>query len=381
MRQSLTLLIALFSVSVLYAQITIESNTLPKRGDMLEYSTFVDYQDTTSHRNSGENMVWTFNDISVTGSTIESYLDISTTDLADSFPDADLLVSLDGLDAAAKRYPDKIAVIGFTTGGFGGFGVDSAIDFSKEFTVRQTPLSFGTAYDDDVEVIFTIDAAQIPFLDSLDAEALGLPGEIDAIRVTTELSRSEEVIGWGTVNILNESREVLQVKEINNTNTAVELGVLVFGFPVWIDIGEAFGMEGFGGLETTTTYKFMSDDSQTSIVEFNEDRFMDAEGMSTLSVTGRVSGEILSDTKDISFASAGYSIFPNPSSQYFILNNFEKIAETTSIKMYDGMGRLVLQKSSYSLGERISVDGLNKGLYLLMIHDGAENVSTQVVIK
>jgi len=350
------------------AQITIEAITLPKEGDILLYQNFAGYEDTLAYQTNGEDVTWEIGKLDIVGNSEETYSDIADTDLVDSFPDANMVLELGGFQAAALRTANTVEVVGISTGGFGGFGIDAAIDFDDNYVVRQTPLTYGSQFDDSFEIIFTLAADLIPGLDSLD---LGIGGVLDSIRVTTNSSKSEEVIGWGTLNLWGQEKEVLKVEQIDNSETKLEVGVLVLGFPVWIDATEFLGATGFGGVQSRYTYKFLAADLKTSVIEFTENRFQDTIGNNLITISGRVSGDIMSGTENLTFEEGLISAFPNPTSDYIILRSDNvELTNADKVTIMDLHGRAVLT-TAYRLGDRINLSSLVDGQYLISVH--AEN--------
>lgn len=377
--------------ATLSSQITIESNVLPKVGEELEYRTFAGYEDTLSYAENGENIVWDFNDIQITGTATEIYQDINETLWADTFPDADMIVDFTGFPAVAKRYDDRIAILDIIAEGFGGFGFDAEIQISDEFIVQSTPMTYGTYNEDDLEIVATIDASLLPFLDSIDLSDFGIIGELESLRITVNTTEIEDVVGWGQVNILNEERAVLKVKEEQISDTKVELGLNVFGFPLWLDVGEIFGNDpggggpgglgGFGGMQSFVTYKFLAADSKMSIVEFTENRFQDTLGINMLTVSGRVSGDIIAGTDNLTLEDADYTVFPNPASGHLIIANEDETGESISVDIFSMMGQLLQTSKNYVIGDPLTLLSLDNGQYLLRVRRDERVLSSRFVIQ
>jgi len=373
--------IFMFCSLIAIGQITVESNTLPDVGDELVYTTLILPEDTImAYRETGENFVWTFNDFELGGQMIEAYTDINTTTLADSFPDSDMIITLGLFDAAASREPNRIVVNGINTGGFGGFEIDASLQLSNDYTIRETPLLFGTVNSDDVDLIFTFDAALIPGIDSLDLG--GLPGSIDSIRVTTELTREEEVIGWGTVNVMDESREVLHVREENTTDVLLEVGVNVIGFLIWFDVSDFFGMAGgFGGEQIATTYRFVDADNKASVIEFTENVFADTLGNDMVVVTGRTGLELdASSTNDPTLLNQlSLEVFPNPASE-FITINVTNYNQSLDVSLYNTLGQIEGQWPNLTNGSQLDVSQLDEGNYIILTQTADRELYQKLII-
>lgn len=386
--RSLLLFLSVFIPLTAFSQITIESNTLPKVGDVLIYQDFAGYEDTLAYQQNGEDVTWDIGRLNITGTSEEAYEDISMSELADSFPDANMLVDLNGFQAAALRGPNSIEILGISTGNQGGFGgfnldsIDAAINFDDNYVLRQTPLTYGSRFEDGFEVIFTFPASLIPGLDSIDTGALG--GALESIRITTTASKSEEVVGWGSLSIWETEKEVLKVEQIDVTETIIEVGVNVFGFVLWINAGDLLGggMDvGFGGAQEVTTYKFLSADLQTSFVEFTENRFADTLGNNFITVSGRVSGNVMSSNENLSFDEGSLALYPNPSYDFITLETADKnLGSEWSIEIIDLQGQRILSLPSYQHSDKIDVSGLQAGHYLLRVSTESNNYLTKMTV-
>ncbi len=371
----------LISTLIVSGQIIVESNTLPDIGDELVYTNLILPQDTVLGFNeTGADRIWTFNEFELGGQMLETYQDISTTALADSFPESDMLVTLGLFTAAARRDPNRIVINGINTDGFGGFGIDVSLQLSSEYTIRETPLSFGSINEDDVDVIFTFDAGLIPFLDSLDL--MGLPGAIDSIRVTTFLSRDEEVVGWGTVNVREESREVLQVREENFTDIMLEVGIDLAGFLIWFDVTDLISMAGVGaGGQSSTTYRFIEADSKLAVIEFTENTFADSLGNNMQLLTARTGLELdVSSTADVSpFNPLSIDIFPNPTAD-FVSIEVSNYNDNLDVMIYNQVGQLVGKWNDIRNGSALDISQINIGQYAIIVHTKDRELREKLVI-
>lgn len=373
MRFTLAISITLFISTLVFGQITIDSNTLPDIGDQLEYTTFNNYTDSTSYRKNGEDVTWIISDIIPTDTQIESYNKVDSNPLGLEYPDANMIIDLNGAQAAAIRSDRTIEVIGisadsFGFGGFEGIEFDAKVIIDNPFVIRKTPFSYLERIDDEFNTVVTLGSDIIPGLDSLE---LPIPGaSLDSIRLTLDFTKTEEAVGWGKLNILGNSIDVLKVEQIDGTNTTIEIGLSILGFITWIDAGDIFGGgggPGFGGNQETFTYKFLSADSKRSIVEFTENRMPDASGAQQLNVTGRISAEFLTDIEEVLSSDFIVKVFPNPTSD--ILNlSFEEDLEILNLSIYNQKGQLIKKYVDQNNYTELNVGDLNSGQYLLRIN-------------
>jgi hypothetical protein len=364
-----SILLASFS----YGQVTVTSMSLPDIGDELDYTIFAEYQDTVSYRISGENMEWTFDGFNTVNTQTEVYTDISTTALADSFPNANMLLEFGGFESAALKTDTSLALVGVIVEGLGGLGVEFNVDLDEPFRLRTAPFEYGDVIEDEFSVIVSFSASIIPGIDSFD---IGVPGTtIDSIRITTDISKKEEAIGWGTLNMLGLQKEVLQIKEDNNTNTIIELGVTAFGTMLWINAAALLGdmVDAFGGNQTTTTYKFLTANDKRSVIEFDESRVIDTSDISTLVVNGRTSAEFLSSTADLSLNQSAFTLYPNPATDLLHITT-EVGEDIESISIYNAAGQLEKKINHLIKWQSVSTENLPIGIYFL--HIKTKNLET-----
>lgn len=380
MKYCISLIIICLITTSAISQITIGSNTLPNIGDALEYTTFQDYKDTLAYRENGEDKKWLFDDIVASATEYENFLDISGSELAQEYPNANMIIDFDGAEAAAIKTDRTIEIIGLSDEDFGDLGgigggveFDAKINFPSPFVIRKTPFSYLEKIDDAFDVTVSLGADFIPGLDSLE---LPIPGSLDSIRVTLEFVKTEEATAWGTVNLLGEAIDVLKVEQIETTNTTIELGLSIFGFLTWLDASEIFGGAGgggdvgFGGDQATTTYKFMSADSKRSIIEFTENRIIDTLGMSQLNVSGRLSAAYLTDLSEASDKHNEYVLYPNPTQDYIQIKGENQKLDKISI--YNSVGQIISSSSSYTANQEIMTSHLEAGVYYLRIEANSE---------
>jgi hypothetical protein len=93
-----------------------------------------------------------------------------------------------------------------------------------------------------------------------------------------------------------------------------------------------------------------------------------------------IASDILS-VSNISFSET-LSIYPNPASSYFNISVSETL-ENVSVGIYDVMGRAVSSRnfSMFETNERISTEGLSKGMYFVRVSNGAFQTTKKVLIK
>ncbi len=379
MKFLLTLTSILLSYS-LFGQVIVNSMSLPDIGDELDYTIFSDYQDTMDYRASGEDMNWTFEGFNAVNAQTEVYTDISTTSFRDSFPDANMLLEFGGFESAAIRTDSSLAILGVIVEGLGGLGIELNVDLDEPFRLRTTPFEYGDVIEDNFEVAFSFSASIIPGLDSFD---IGIPGAtIDSLRFTTSISKREEAIGWGTLDMLGQQNEVLQIQENSNTSTTIEVGVNAFGNFLWLNAAAFLGdmVDAFGGNQNTVTYKFLTASDKRSVVEFSENRVQDTTGNNMLVVNGRTSADYLSNTDELLSDNIDIQISPNPASDRIQITGSD-LSDRAHVIIYNINGLRVLSVSDIGTDSSIDISAIPAGSYIIHYNSGSDIAVRKLIIQ
>jgi len=299
------------------AQVVLGTNTLPKPTDEFDFTAFSGYEDTLSFQTNGEDVEWNFSSFNITNTVTENYLDPNGTELIDSFPETNIAFELGPFAAAGLRTDTTLEVIGIFASGFAGFEVDAAVNFDDNYLVQRRPMVFGDSYEDDYNIEIGISAAEL----GLDSLEIGFPGAIlDSVKIQTQNSYVEEAVGWGLANIEGSAHEVLKVLRTETSNTNIEIGLLVFDQPLWLNATELFpDAEEFAGEQSFVTHRFLEPDTKWALAEFRVNRFPDTLGVEQVSVTGRIRGDILSSIKPELNISESLLVLPNPIENSFII--------------------------------------------------------------
>jgi len=375
-------IISLYSVLLMFcfsanAQITVPNSTLPDVGDILQFTRF-DYDENTSFKVEGENLNWSYDGFMVTGPATEEYFDITGTELADSFPSANMIVDIAGFQAAAVRTTNTIDVIGLGTLDFMGISVDGGVDFDDAYTYKKTPINYGDFYEDNFDITIQIASDLIPFLDSIE---LPLPGAmLDSIRINVLTYKSEEATAWGTLDLLGQSYDVLKVEQVDTSDFVIEAGVNIFGSFIWID-ASAFLADMIPVVPTRVTHKFLDTSSKEPLVQFTDSTFEDpVTGQTVLQVTGRLSANILSSSEEIEVNSNLLNVYPNPTQEYLNIKMDSDLDLIDQFSIYNLEGRLVYQSKNILNNSRISVESLAEGQYFVKLQAGKKVFVEQVQI-
>jgi hypothetical protein len=345
-----------------YSQITVQPESLPDIGDILLYRQFTGFDDTSAYRASGENQLWVLDSFNLTGNVEESYLDINGTSIGDTFPEANMLVSLLIFEAAAIRTDSSIDIIGVLPGDFSGFGVETNPVFSEPFAIRKTPFQYGDMIEDELSFQIQFPSSLIPGLDTIEIPFASL----DSIRVTITISKSEEATAWGDLEFDDQIFDVLQIKQMEATNTLFEAGLsTLLGF-VWVDATQFIGDIASTFNQQSTTYKFVTADSKVSIIEFRETLIQDT----ILNVTGRIGEEVISGLSDPISRGLNFSVYPNPSDEYIIIRSKNNQMTSTEVLIVNTDGKICRHIPNYLPGNKISLRNLPSGLYYVGVYPG-----------
>jgi hypothetical protein len=365
MKKSITLLFVIFSYFSATGQITIGSDCIPDVGDVLSYSVIANIEDSINYLNDGEDLTWSYNDLTYDGNIDVAFQDISGTLLADSFPQANAALAFAGFLSIANIMENEVSLIGLAGNPLSFLTGDSSrVLFSEPFTYKKTPINYGDSYEDDFEIVFTFPAEVVPGADSI---MLPIPGAtLDSARVRILVYKSEEVTAWGTLNLNGKSHEVLKVKQIDTVGTTLEAGISFLGNILWIDASDFVnpGEFGFGLDQNTTTYKFLENNNKEAVLEIRETMIQDSSGNEFIQRSGRVSNSILSDVAEVYKKPIEIDIFPNPSSHKIKVNCTTKM---NKVEIYTSNGQLM--ESIYPLNSFCEVDisNFNEGVYILTI--------------
>lgn len=361
---SLCLLLVFVCCSVT-AQITVPNTTLPDVGDVLQTTRF-DYElETSSFKTRGENLSWTYDDFVIMGPAEEQFLDITGTELADSFPQANMIVALAGFQAAAVRDDNTIEVVGLGTLDFMDVEIDGGVNFDDSYTLRKTPISYGDFYEDNFDISLQLAAETIPFLDSIE---IPLPGaELDSIRINVVTYKSEEATAWGTLEVLGTSYDVLKVEQVDTSDFIIEAGLNIAGNIIWLNANDFLG-DVIPSIPNRITHRFLDENTKTGIIQFTDVSVTDPEtGEVTERVTGRLNADILSSAQEVQANSNALRVFPNPSSDVFQIELDSDVKSLQELSVYNLKGERVLQKTKLANRTQISMRDLAEGHYILKI--------------
>ncbi len=362
----LSLSFTLLFAGLSYTQTTINDSTLPEIGDQLIYTNFNVDSSINDYKNQGENLTWEYSNLNLLNDQTENYEDINGHNLQDKFPNANMVLNVFGFDAAANRMTQSIEILGLDIPEFAGIPVNSNVIFDEPFTLRSTPFGYGDIIEDSYQFQLTFGSDLIPGIDTLTIPGINV--QIDSIRSTTTIHKVEEGTAWGTLNLEGNEYDVLKVKQDDITSSTIEVGFEVFGQFTWLD-ASLFLQDFFEMLnQTSTTYKFLTNDSKTSLIEFTEIQLPDTIGGGQVNVVARVSKNLPSSL-NYSLTQNDVNIYPNPAQDFLFIKGIESPKSNTNWTIYNSSGKEV-SEGYFNEDGLIDISSLSSGHYFIKIQDG-----------
>jgi len=92
-----------------------------------------------------------------------------------------------------------------------------------------------------------------------------------------------------------------------------------------------------------------------------------------------ITGDFVSDVKEITEAPNSINVYPNPTDQYLQLSG-DHLANS-DLSIYNAQGNLVMTQSLIDQEHSIDVSGLNNGLYFIQVINKENKISTARFIK
>ena len=266
MRSKFTFILVFTINMSLFAQTEITSASFPEAGDVLKTLTLDDPNIPADFR-AELDANWDFSDLTANGAFEEIYLDIAEAQFDSLFPEATTFQGGDGFGETYFRGTDtEFAFLGFAGTDLTGLGFGSDLVYSSPYVIRRA-MSFvlGDQFFTSTQAISRIGVTDLPdFLQ--DSLLANIPIPIDSIGVGVTLERSDFTDAWGKVSIPGGTFDVIRMKSTETTNTVIEVKVPIFG---WQDISGFLGGgggPGFGGIDTTVTYQYISNDAKEPIL-------------------------------------------------------------------------------------------------------------------
>jgi len=344
-----------------HSQITISNTSFPVIGDKLK---MVENFNLTGNLNMGPvngPQTWDFSSLNQGRLYEENYKDGKSGTDAAAFPDANLLVDIDGQVQYLKSSSSKIEVVGI--GGANDF-IDAPITirYSKRPNLRIAPLNFINSTSSESEFRIDIGAKILP--DSLLAL---IPIAFDSIRIQFANSSKGVVDAYGTLKMQSKEFPVLREKVETNSETKVFLKI----FGLWIDplplLGGNIpgGFENLLGKDTTITYNFYTNTKKEILVSAEYDLRNNLQVVNFADVGG-----VLSSTSE--YNAPNFTVYPNPTSDVLRIQTPNWKKGVYLISILDISGRTLYAEPSElqeNLNKEINISAFEKGVYILTVRD------------
>lgn len=335
----------------IHAQITLTSANFPVVGNKFEV--IVDtLAAEASPGNSGSNQTYDLSGILNHNTRYVSFDAVSSSPNGANFPNAELVTSFFGAEGFIDLNSSEMNVIGFA-GDPTGMGLNLNTNFNNPQTLAKAPNTFGSSWNDQGQFIMGVPASALA--------GLGLPIQVDTMRITYSSITNSNTDGYGTLITPDGTWPCLRTYQTVQTDIKIEIQS---GFPFWIDVESTFGAqlppEVIDQLhDTTYTYNFLTDELNFPRASVE----VDIDGMPIRAEYAHVDATGLANLQI-----QKVNLFPNPANDkiYVLLDNFNT-DYTYSIQ--DIQGKNISDgKLSIADNNEIPIQHLNTGLYFIRIY-------------
>ena len=355
------------------AQITVTNATFPVAYDTLLTKT--DNLPNVIIMSPGADMVWDYSNLDGLISTQQIFLPASEAENADAFSSAELYENGEAGETFVNITENTFEYLGFAGADPAGLGLDVITQFSPPIADRRAPLNYEDENTDAGNILFPFAFDDLPpFL----TDSLDLPITPDSIRIKVEVSRTSSVDAWGTMTIPEGTYEVLRERRFEENDTRLEAKV---GFFPWADVTDLLGgLDGLGvfGVDTTITYRFLSNISKEPIaiatVDNNDENIVTAVQYKSSDVT--LSNDVVRDS-----GKPGVFAYPNPAIDFVRFEFNELVVGSYKLKIFNILGSEVWSDSFYIRNNRtmkFDLSELDKGTYLYsLVNDAGKTIATK----
>lgn len=351
----------------LNAQITITNSTFPVVGDKLKLVNKTSFSGSLNMGNVSGPQVWDFSSLNSGAKFTEEYKSASTGQDAASFPDAQMVLSLDNQEEYFKSSATAI-----TSLGLGGenplLGSAVVVRYTKQPTYRSAPLTFIGATKSDGA--FNIKLSTDIFPDSLLASLGNF--KPDSVRIEFTTTSTGLMDAYGVLNMQGKSIDVLREKSTVSTKTNVFLKVPLLGWQsldLLLQIAQASipdFIKSLIGSRHYTDYKFYSNSHKEILVSARYDSLNVLDELIFADLGGVTS---VNDQKEID----AFSLYPNPSTEFInvvIPNTWKEGSYLITIS--DLAGKPVYAEPCQltpAQNKQIKINNFAKGVYFLTLRD------------
>jgi len=322
------------------AQITITSNDLADVGDSIQLA----YVDTIpsgfSPGPSGANQHWDFSGLVSDTMTWLYFLDPDSTPYGESFPSSNIAAQglIEGLIDDAWAYGTKNSFVFQIDGVAGSYDIFQGV--VAPFSPPEIMFSFPVNYLDSLEQTSTID---------IRVESPEPPA--DSIRIKVVTSVDMTVDAWGELTTPVWTGQVLRFRDTRVTIDSVWVKLLFF----WVYLESS--------TTVTQTYKYMANDMEYPVLQFNADETGNEFSMVNYLHVEGVGREELPDGLHLAF-----TLYPNPA-VHSMHCNIQGDMTNGEMAIYDMTGRMIdMQQISRGIKSyRFDVSGYPAGIYQVIV--------------
>ncbi|MDD3877960.1 MAG: T9SS type A sorting domain-containing protein [Bacteroidales bacterium] len=346
MKKALFFLVALLLTFSVNAQITVNQNDFASVGTVLTLS-----DDTLPGSlvlgNAGPNQTWDFSAIHNHYSYVYSFVDITASPFASTFPNANLAIDISGQGFFfyMNSSPTALSAVG-QSGDFLGTGNDISISLNPPDVIMEFPSTYlssftsNMAYDEKIYYNQLISGYQV-----------------DSVRSKSVTHKTSVIDAWGNVTTPEGTFACIRQKTRNEV-TDTTWGLINTGtITMWIEFETDFQIE--------DVYSWYANGLGMPLVEITYD---------TTTNTGIIASWLqtnLTYRQDEYFTetinSEAINVYPNPVQDYFYIRGIEDY-QSCSVIVYDALGRIIEQQEFRNNEElKFNSKKLQNGIYFIKI--------------
>ncbi len=358
-------IIAIISVMILHAQITVTSATFPVANDSLTSKTAINLTGIVFSQKGGTNQTWDFSSLNSNVKNVESFKAASTAIYKADYPKATLITK----DSISETF-FRDSVSKFWNMGYAG---NDPFGFSTKVVVKNTPfqlirraMTYPSNFSSKFAFNLALPASAIPA-----AILSQLPIQPDSIRLNFKSTYADTTDAWGSMKVPAGTFQVLREKRVATIDPLVEAKI----FGSWLDVSSLLsGIPNIGTLlakRTTIQYRFFNNTIKTPIAIVSTDS------------TGAASSIDYYDTfktaaEDITLPDNSLIVAPNPVADQLTMMFNELPRGKYNLVVMDINGKVLISNQLEIVNNTIinlNTSVLSQGVYLLGLKGQDNQVS------
>lgn len=363
----LTILFIFAFCSISYAQITLDSNILPKVGDRVT-NTLTNISGVDLHTEEADNVYWNFKNIEGGREVIQEYRTIPEEYKA-TFPDATMYVdALDGVQRFFSIEDDNLIELGLSGLALGQFvDISSGIRYNGKNIALRSSMEFGDSYMDEYAINFKESSDKMP--DEIKQYLVNFGA--DSVEVELGFNTMTTIDGYGVLGLPKEKLDVLRANKSSIVTPIFSAKLPFFGWTA-IDLNTIPQLEQYSEFfapRTIDLYEFYSEkySGPTATVTLQRDSMDNITPTQILYATDQTV-----PTQDIKVTQKEISVFPNPTYGNIEINLSNYPADKYYLEIYNIIGKKIQRIDFKNDEPRLKTDlsHLQKGTYLYSIFNG-----------